>query len=112
MIALLIFLSVFITFLIIKSVYTNNADIVGTTQFIKNNRKIFFVKMFAFTPNVSKESSISKEYLDFTEVFLKHNAKIFPSRHKLDLGIELKSKTNPIFYSIYNFSELELKKLK
>lgn len=71
-------------------------------QFIKNNQKIVYVRIFHLTLDNSEESLISKKYLDFANIFSKYNSEKLSPLLDIDLAIELELRIRLLFSPIDN----------
>ena len=91
---------------------TTNIDIIRAIQFIEDNQKIDYSRIFAFTTEAPEESSIFKKYLDFADVFLKLMAKELLLYRDIGLEMVQEPGPTPLFGPIYKLLELKLKKLK
>ncbi len=83
MIALLKNLLKVLNFMILNHICNINIDIIRATKFIKNNQENIFTGVFAFILNASEEFLISRQYLNFANIFSNHNTKNFLPNHNI-----------------------------
>ncbi len=112
MIASLNSLSEPIHFMIPKCICITDIDIVRAIHFIGDNQKIVFSGIIAFTLDAFEESLVQEKYLNFSNVFLKYNAKKLELHNNNSLLIVLEPRTIPFFDLIYNILKLKPKELK
>lgn len=79
---------------------------------IKDNKRIFFAGIFAFTLDILEKSSMPSEYSGILEVFLKQKAKKLPLNYDIYRIVKLKPVTKLSFGLLYNLLKLELIEFK